>query len=267
MKIPKTKDGKHVLLFPELASANRLYRLRAAVEGRLMWESLSKLQQDPELVARLDDNYNNFFYAFDPSAYNPYDDPEKIFANVSIPLVARIRPNKQILLEGKGKIIKKEAGLRNPDGSSKIPEGDSFKRPYGSILYAGNPYPIWCQGDSPNSYMGASDKERKEYSEMTIKESNEIKNRFYQKKKLIEILSDTVLIEGLRKEALGYVRLSKKELARNPNTAFEMMDRNGYYFIEDETGPAIRFMASPKLREKIKVSANALIEEYLSEMR
>ena len=273
MNIPRTKDGKYELLFPGRAGSNHLYHLRSAVEGRLMWEALARLSSDKSLVEKLDAIYRGAEGVYDRffGHYDPYKDSEGIFTGVSLPLIARIKPDKSQFVKGtKRLIVTEEAAKRMAVMSNrKAVMGDSFQKPYERILTFDG---IW----NPDSYNVNSFITDEEFSR-NVKgrfESNETRYAHELPDRICirDVLADNKLVESLKQLSMFYVfnALDEAELpARLEQDPPWMCEENYRFFRASDAkdAPSTCACASLKLRKQVTEAAVALCNEYLAEMK
>ncbi len=268
MKIPKTKDGEHILLFPQEAQG-RIRYLNRAIEGRLIWEALLKLRNNSELVTKLDSKANHdgkYWHNLFFTAYDVLSDPEGIFKNVSMPLSGTIQVNEKYLIDGKGRVIRPEFSEED------CIEGDEIKKPYGScLMYRGKG--IWNQ-DSRNAWTsinkGFDEVIYPNLPNLTLRRISTIDRLFeetiHSNEGLRKLMQNNELIEGLNDLARFFVNNLHQYLTNQGMPDF-MYDKQPSYLKNGESNPSVTGFASEKLRKKVWESANALCREYLSEMK
>ena len=88
---PKTKDGKHDLVFTSQESVNHDLRLRSALEARLIFEVLRLAQNEPERIRRVFERHPEFFL-YDRHDLPLHENPEGILDRMSVPHVGLIKP-------------------------------------------------------------------------------------------------------------------------------------------------------------------------------
>ena len=71
IKIPRTKDGKHRLVFPESTFHTYPLRFRPSFIGRRLYEVIKRTSGNPTLARKLDEKYKGRFLLSYPIAEDP----------------------------------------------------------------------------------------------------------------------------------------------------------------------------------------------------
>ena len=288
---PRTKDGKHEIVFTPGLYDNHEFSLRSAFEGRRLWELVNVLR-DKERGKALAEKYPQFLFEYDC-----VQDSEGLFGFISIPYIGRISRDRK---------SKKHRRFEAYEGDKLIPpffplyyapewvaehieEGTIKSADEKSLRYEDRSL-IYLWTDSPNavncphfesierSFDGWQElydefPEMKQYGkkgkEITYQEYRErfgdlIHKLRVERPALDEIRKDENLMSGLENiarlhvldslaVASWYQRDSKLRERAPKKTSRNSSDREWAN-------------ASPELTKRLADSAVALCEEYLSEM-
>lgn len=256
---PRTKDGKHEIVFTMELHDNHDFDLRSAFEGRRLWEVV-KVLKDQDRAKVLAERHPQFLFEYDC-----VEDIEGIFCSVSTPFMGNISKDRTIKEGSDGYVVY---------------EGDKLLPPFLPIFFS--PYmfvkknvlyihsvnkSMYLWGDSPNAVMGYLSEEAymavpelKDYSKREI--SDFIGKLRTERPVLDDIRKNGNLMGGLENLARFHV-LDALADARWYQSDSGLCARVPLKSAYEEP---IHTQTSPELTKKLADSAVALCLEYLSEM-
>jgi hypothetical protein len=286
--LPKTKDGHHELVFPTDFSHNHGLQIRAALEGRLIWELLSIAGQDPDRLKKMSDRYCTDTWC-DPK-YPLLEDPEGFASKISIPHIGLIKPGQK-------------TGLRCFQSSrTEVTEGNQMVGPFAPIscyykLHSGEyialPFRILNEDSYGIKNVGSrfSDASLEHVAiEQAKAETPEMQHYFGEEeaegychlearvrtalgrvRRLDELLKSDLMVCDLRDISMRYVWFSlfnARVVLNREDSEFDFMFTrfDGYCSESSLAAPGEQGHTSVSLTKRIAASAAALCTEYLSEM-
>jgi hypothetical protein len=256
MNIPRTKDGKHKLLFTGSTSITRPIKLVDALVGRRLHQLIISLQSVAQ-AKNFDKKYSLKGKIFSQDGYDSNDDPERLFGSISIPVYGRIPREGLEVLTTEG---------------SEEPVGYKFIEPYTSFT-AGEDIEGLLSRDSlgnllsrtsPHNLVHRLPSNLQRFFD-SFGNAYDRYNEIFKKAKAQDIVEDSQVrnfLQALSLLAVENVRYEAMEVF-NLKISYPFLRNRIYY--GDEIGRT-PINASKKLQKKVAASAIALCEEYLYEM-
>lgn len=257
MEIPRTKDGKYELIFPESTAHTWPIKIVDALAGRRLYRATTI---SPEQARKFDEKYN-LRGIFSQKRYDVNKDPEGLFVSISIPITGRIPRECIETLDQKYFEPQEEPVGHNfiepfvSFGAKEDIEGILNSDSFGNLLDRISPY--WIVDQLPKQtriYFSDFGKADSTYREI------------FKKAKAIDIIKEGEVrsfLQALSFLAVESVRYDAKKVV-NFEPRDSLLRNQGFYGDESEGTP---INASKILQKKVANTAIALCEEYLSEMR
>ncbi len=245
MKAPRTKDGKHRLVFdPDSVWTNPLF-VRRAVSGRLNYELLRLAKTNPHLVGKMKLEFKGSVQGYDMEK-----DPLEIFRGITFPVIGSIPLNKT-------KKIVNNIKMKNHKNEEVVYEDIFFKVPYLVQPYA--PFELnrygFFDGDLINVLYDLED-------EKTISRLKRfgIERDKHKETPFLELLLND---EGWRDAMIEWSELSVRYVQGRANAAEESIGlENTFSYHSEQT----RYSLPKGVRREMIEAVRGLCHEYLIEM-
>lgn len=254
---PRTKDGKHEIVFTTEAMDNHDFQLRSAFEGRRVGELIKTLRTDQTRARELSERYPQFL-----KEYDCVEDVEGLFSSISVPYMGRIHEDR--------KIKRTREGMKFEEGNSLIPpfipifcasfpfvqEGalESFER----SIYQWDDSVNWLTPQLPYEEIVDGVPELGNYNPRRLSEFAHMLR--VDKQDLETIRKDETMMKGLEDIAHFHI-LRALEEARGYQSDFGLCERAPLKSHWENHA-----CISPELTRTLANSAVALCDEYLGEL-
>ncbi len=253
VEIPRTKDGKHEVIFPQSAFfAGYPLKIRSAIAGRFLYETLDL---ESNIARRLDERYGGDFLR----SYPTYKDPEKLLTKITTPCTGRIPAEKEETLE-----------IDNSFTHTYL-VGDRYIEPITPFtnFYSSFDNPLLDRdifGNLLSKTIPSVDKLTPEYKKffLDLARAIEIYETIWNEGTLDYVISDKKNRQFAKGLSILAVETTRDQ-ALEMNSILKGVLRNWEYYDDEREGEG-PIVASHRLHKLASDVAIALCDEYLSEI-